>query len=62
MESSTSIFKGEINKMKVDIRKYTAKIKENNQKLKIQTGMPHLVSTIAEIFDLENMEQEQDSG
>ena len=62
LESKTSMFKGEINKMKVDIKKFNAKIKENNQKLKIQTGLPHLISTIAEIFDLEKMEQEQDSG
>ena len=62
LEGKTSIFKGEINKMKVDIKKFTARIKENKQKLQIQTGLPHLVSTISEIFDLENMEQEEDSG
>ena len=62
LEGKTSIFKGEINKMKVDIKKFTARIKENKQKLQIQTGLPHLVSTISEIFDLENMEQEEGSG
>ena len=62
LEGKTSIFKGEINKMKVDIKKFSARIKENKQKLQIQTGLPHLVSTISEIFDLENMEQEEGSG
>ena len=62
LEGKTSMFKGEINKMKVDIKKFTARIKENKQKLQIQTGLPHLVSTISEIFDLENMEQEEGSG
>ena len=37
-------------------------LKENKQKLTIQTGLPHLVSTVAEIFDLENMEQDEGSG
>ena len=62
VESKTSYYKGEINKMKVDIRKFTARLKENKQKLSIQTGLPHLVSTVAEIFDLENMEQDEGSG
>ena len=62
LEAKTSYFKGEINKMKVDIKKFNARLKENKQKLTIQTGLPHLVSTVAEIFDLENMEQDEGSG
>ena len=62
LESRTSDFKGKINKMKVDIKKFNARIKENNQKLQIQTGLPHLVSTVSEIFDLENQEEEDSSG
>ena len=62
LEAKTSLYKGEINKMKVDIRKFNARIKENKQKLTIQTGLPHLVSTVSEIFDLENVETEEGSG
>ena len=62
LESKTSDFKGKINKMKVDIKKFNARLKENKQKLNIQTGLPHLVSTVSEIFDLENQEEEDGSG
>ena len=61
LEAKTSHYKGEINKMRVDIKKFTARIKENNEKLKISTGLPHLISTVAEIFDIENI-QKDDEG
>lgn len=48
--------------MKVDIRKFNARIKENKQKLLIQTGLPHLVSTVSEIFDLENQEEDEEGS
>lgn len=62
VEAKTQYFKGEINKMKVDIRKFNARIKENKQKLLIQTGLPHLVSTVSEIFDLENQEEDEEGS
>ena len=62
VEARTQYFKGEINKMKVDIRKFNSRIKENKQKLLIQTGLPHLVSTVSEIFDLENQEEDQEGS
>ena len=62
LEAKTQYFKGEINKMRVDIKKFNGIIKENKNKLVIQTGLPHLVSTVSEIFDLENQGPEQDSG
>ena len=48
--------------MKVDIKKFNAIIKENKSKLLLRTGLPHLVSTVAEIFDLESQEHEEGSG
>ena len=63
LEAKTSSFKGEINKMKVDIKKFEARIKENKQKLTIQTGLPHLVSTVSEIFDIEkDVQDDEGSG
>ena len=62
VEAKIQYYKGEINKMKVDIRKFTAIIKENKQKLLLQTGLPHLVSTVSEIFEIENQEEEEGSG
>ena len=62
LEARTQYYKGEINKMKVDIKKFNSRIKENKSKLLLQTGLPHLVSTVSEIFDLENQEQEEGTG
>ncbi len=62
LEAQTSSLKGDINKMKVDIKKFNARIKENKSKLQITTGLPHLVSTISEIFELENMEQDDEGS
>jgi len=62
LEAQTSSFKGDINKMKVDMKKFNARIKENKSKLQITTGLPHLVSTISEIFDIENMEQDDEGS
>ena len=58
VEARTQYFKGEINKMKVDIRKFTARIKENKKKLTMSCGLPHLISNVAEIFDLEEIDKD----
>ena len=62
VEARTQYYRGEINKMKVDIKKFNARIKENKSKLQIQTGLPHLVSTVSEIFDLEVQEADQEGS
>ena len=59
MEARTQQYKGEVNKMKVDIKKFNAIIKENKEKLKKSTGLPHLISTVAEIFDLDEYVQDE---
>ena len=45
LEARTQYYKGEINKMKVNLRKFNSRIKENKSKLLLQTDLPHLVST-----------------
>ena len=62
LEARTQYYKGEINKMKVDIRKFNSRIKENKSKLLLQISLPHLLSTVSEIFELENQEQVEVTG
>ena len=62
LESQNQTYKGDINKMKVDIRKFTARIKENKKKLTMSCGLPHLISNVAEIFDLEEIDKDEGSG
>lgn len=38
------------------------KLKDNNEKLKINTQLPHLIASVAEIFDLEDEENEDGSA
>ena len=45
LQARTQYYKDETNKMKVDIRKFNSRIKENKSKLLLQTDLPHLVST-----------------
>jgi len=45
--------------MKVNLRKFNSRKKENKSKLLLQTSLPHLVSTVSQIFELENQEQEE---
>ena len=61
-EARTQYYKGEINKMKVNLRKFNSRIKENKSKLLLQTSLPHLVSTVSQIFELENQEQVEVTG
>ena len=62
LESQTINFKSDYNKMKVDIKKFKARIKENKEKLKISTGLPHLISSISEIFDLEQIDNKDEGS
>ena len=38
------------------------RIKESKDKLKLNTQLPHLISTVAEIFDLEDDDQDEGSA
>ena len=61
-ESNTSQYKREINKMNVDIKKFNSRIKENKDKLKLQIKLPHLVATVHEIFDMEEVEKNDEGS
>ena len=61
VEAQTMSLKGDANKMKVDIKKYNAIAKENKEKLKISTGLPHLFASISELIELDPIE-EKDVG
>ena len=61
VEAQTMSYKGEVNKMNVDIKKFNAKTKENKEKLKLSTGLPHLFATVSEIIELDPPE-ERDVG
>ena len=62
LESQTQTFKGDINKMKVDIKKFNSRIKENKKKLTMSCGLPHLISNVAEIFDLEEIDNKDEGS
>ena len=62
LESETNSMKTENNRMKKEMGNFQYKIKESKEKLKINTQLPHLISTVAEIFDLEDVKNEDEGS
>jgi 26S proteasome regulatory subunit T5 len=62
LEAETSSWKGEVNRFRKEMRNFEFRIKDSKDKLKLNTQLPHLISTVAEIFDLEDSDEEGDSG
>jgi 26S proteasome regulatory subunit T5 len=55
--------KTETNRLRKEMRNFEYRIKENKEKLKLNTQLPHLIASVAEIFDLEDEEDgQQGSG
>jgi 26S proteasome regulatory subunit T5 len=68
VETDTSSMKSEVNRLrkemsknKLKIENFEFRIKDSKDKLKLNTQLPHLISTVAEIFDIEE-EGNQDEG
>lgn len=53
VETETTGMKSEINRLKKEMRNFEFRIKEGKEKLKLNTQLPHMISSVAEIFDLE---------
>jgi 26S proteasome regulatory subunit T5 len=70
VETDTSSMKSEVNRLRKEMSKekynlenFEFRIKDSKDKLKLNTQLPHLISTVAEIFDIEEEgNQEEGSG
>ena len=47
-------------RFKSEIRGYDVRLKENNEKLKLSCQLPHLISNVGEILDVEDEDDEND--
>lgn len=67
--SKTREFEAEIRKAKTqitritnEIKNYDLRIKENKEKLKMSTTLPHMVANVGEILDNEDDEEDKDTS
>jgi len=49
LDFETNSFKSDIKRFTSEQRKYQSKVKENREKLKLYTQLPHLISSVAEV-------------
>jgi 26S proteasome regulatory subunit T5 len=61
MESNTRSLKAKQSRFNTEIRNLDARLKENEDRLKLSTQLPHLISNIGEILDVEDEEAEDEN-
>jgi 26S proteasome regulatory subunit T5 len=67
--AKTREFEAEIRKVKTsitrvtnEIKNYDLRIKENQEKLKLSTQLPHMVANVGEILDVEEDDEDKDTS
>jgi len=61
-ESDIRKTKTQITRITNEIKNYDLRIKENKEKLKMSTTLPHMVANVGEILDVEDDEEDKDSS
>jgi len=61
-ESEMRRYKQQITRMQQETKQYEARVKENQEKIKLSTRLPHLVATVGEILDVIDEEDDDGSG
>jgi ATP-dependent 26S proteasome regulatory subunit len=62
MESEIRRAKQNITRITQEIKQYDARVKENQEKLKLSTQLPHMVANVGEILDVEDEDDEGREG
>jgi 26S proteasome regulatory subunit T5 len=60
-ESNTRTLKAKQSRLQSELKGLDARLKENNERLKLSTQLPHLISNIGEILDVEDEEAEDEN-
>ena len=67
--AKTREFEAEMRKIKTsitrvtnEIKNYDLRIKENQEKLKLSTQLPHMVANVGEILDVEDDDEDKDTS
>ena len=58
LEAEVRKLKNQMNKLTQDSKMLDARVKENQEKLKLSTQLPHIVANVGEILDVEDEEDE----
>lgn len=62
MESEVRRAKQNITRITQEMKQYDARVKENQEKLKLSTQLPHMVANVGEILDVEDEDDEGREG
>lgn len=62
LETNIRVMKSEVTRLTHEQKSWQAKIKDNNEKIKMNKQLPYLVSNIVEVLDLAQEEDEEDDG
>lgn len=62
MENDVRRMKQQITRMTQECKQYDARIKENQEKIKLSTRLPHLVATVGEILEVPDEQEDDGSG
>ena len=62
LEAEVRKLKNQMNKLTQDSKMLDARVKENQEKLKLSTQLPHIVANVGEILDVEDEEDEGKEG
>jgi len=54
--------KTQITRITNEIKNYDLRIRENKEKLKLSTTLPHMVANVGEILDVEEDEEDKDTS
>jgi len=62
METNQRSQKAKMARLQSEIKGYDLKLKDNNERLKLSTQLPHLISNIGEILDVEDEDAEDENN
>jgi 26S proteasome regulatory subunit T5 len=54
--------KTQITRINNEIKNYDLRVKENKEKLKLSTQLPHMVANVGEILDADDDEEDKDTS
>lgn len=58
LENNIRVMRAEVTRITHEVKGATAKIKENQEKIKLNTQLPYLVGNVVEVLDLEDEDEE----
>jgi 26S proteasome regulatory subunit T5 len=62
LDTNIRVMNSEVSRLNHDLKVWKSKVKENQEKIKLNKQLPYLVSNIVEVLDLNELEEEPEEG